>query len=191
GADRDLHSELDERAGQRARRLRLILDGRLLGLDLGDRLADSDLVAGRYQPGLKGSFGGASQHFRHPDDGSHYFPPHPSRTRSRPAMTSSVRAIAARSSTFEMLGLASPPVTRSIGWSRWSKNRRWISSASQPPYEVPRAPCSTISTLLVLRMLSPMVSQSMDARSSQRRSTTSASMPDCSAASTQCCTIDR
>ena len=32
--------------------------------------------------------------------------------RSMPATTSSVRAIAARSSTFEMLGLASPPVTR-------------------------------------------------------------------------------
>ena len=47
------------------------------------------------------------------------------------------------------------------GWSSQSKKRRWISSASQPPYEVPRAPCSTMSTVLVLRMLSPIVSQSM------------------------------
>ena len=74
-----------------------------------------------------------------------------------------------------MLGDASPPVTRSTGWSSQSKNRRWISSASQPPYDVPTAPCSAMSTRLVLRMLAPMVSQSMLARSSQRRSITSAS----------------
>ena len=60
-------------------------------------------------------------------------PPRPMRMRSRPATTSSVRAIAARSSTFEMLGLASPPVTRSIGWSSQSKKRRCSSSASHPP----------------------------------------------------------
>ena len=30
-------------------------------------------------------------------------------------------------------GLASPPVTRSTGWSSQSKKRRWISSASHPP----------------------------------------------------------
>ena len=59
--------------------------------------------------------------------------PKPARTRSRPAATSSVRAIAARSSTFEMLGLASEPVTRCTGWSSQSKKRRWTSSASQPP----------------------------------------------------------
>ena len=91
------------------------------------------------------------------------------------ATTSSVWAIAARSSTLLMLGDASPPVTRCTGWSSQSKNRRWISSASQPPYDVPSAPCSAISTLLVFLMLSPMVSQSMLARSSQRRSITSAS----------------
>jgi hypothetical protein len=34
---------------------------------------------------------------------------------------------------FEHAGDASPPVTRSIGWSSQSKKRRWISSASQPP----------------------------------------------------------
>ena len=98
--------------------------------------------------------------------------------------TSSVFAMAARSSTLLMLGDASPPVTRCTGWSSQSKKRRWISSASQPPYDVPRAPCSAISTLLVFRMLSPMVSQSMLARSSQRRSMTSASTsPTCSTAS--------
>ena len=47
--------------------------------------------------------------------------------------TSSDRAIAARSSTLLIDGDASPPVTRSTGWSSQSKNRRWISSASQPP----------------------------------------------------------
>ena len=90
-----------------------------------------------------------------------------------------------------MLGLASPPVTRCTGWSRKSKKRRWISSASQPPYDVPSAPCSTMSTAFVLRMLSPTVSQSSDARSSQRRSTTSASTPVCSTASRQWRTIER
>ena len=118
-------------------------------------------------------------------------PPIPARSRSMPATTSSVRAIAARSSTFEMLGLASLPVTRCTGWSSQSKKRRWISSASHPPYEVPCAPCSTISTALVFLIDSPIVSQSSDARSSQRRSMTSASIPVCSIASTQWCTIDR
>ena len=92
--------------------------------------------------------------------------------------------MAARSSTLLMLGEASPPVTRCTGESSQSKKRRWISSASQPPYDVPTAPCSAISTLLVLRMLAPMVSQSMLARSSQRRSITSAStLPSASTAS--------
>ena len=60
---------------------------------------------------------------------------------SRSAVTTSSRwAIAARSSTLLMLGDASPPVTRWIGWSSQSKKRRWISSASQPPYEVPTRP---------------------------------------------------
>ena len=81
----------------------------------------------------------------------------------------------------------SPPVTRCTGWSSQSKRRRWISSASQPPYDVPRAPCSTISTALVFLTDASIVSQSSEARSSQRRSMTSASMPVCSTASRLCC----
>ena len=48
--------------------------------------------------------------------------------------------MAARSSTLLMLGEAVAPVTRPMGASSQSKSRRWISSASQPPYEVPTAP---------------------------------------------------
>ena len=62
--------------------------------------------------------------------------PSPAISRSL-AATSSLRAMAARSSTLLMLGDASPPVTRSTGWSSQSKKRRWISSDSQPPYDVP------------------------------------------------------
>src|SRR3546814_7321175 len=63
--------------------------------------------------------------------------------------------------------------------------------SSDLPYEVPCAPCSTISTLLVFCMLAPMVSQSMLARSSQRKSMTSASTPVCSTASRLCATMDK
>ena len=107
------------------------------------------------------------------------------------AATSSRRAIAARSSTLLMLGEASPPVTRSTGAVQPVEDRRWISSASQPPYDVPTAPCSTISTRLVLRMLAPSVSQSRLARSSHRRSITSASTPVASTAASDSATIDR
>ena len=77
-----------------------------------------------------------------------------------------------------MLGDDSLPWTRAIGASSQSKYRRWISSASQPPYDVRSEPCSTISTLLVFLMLASIVSQSRLARSSQRRSMTSPSTPD-------------
>ena len=114
--------------------LRAVLDDRLLGLDLGERVADGDGVAGGDQPGGDGRLRRAREHARHPHDRRHQPAlPKPARTRSRPATTSSVRAIAARSSTLEMLGLASAPVTRCTGWSSQSKKRRWISSASQPP----------------------------------------------------------
>ena len=111
-----------------------VLDDRLLGLDLRERVADGDGVAGRDEPAGDGRLGRARQHARHPHDRRHQPAlPRPARTRSSPAATSSVRAIAARSRTLEMLGLASEPVTRCTGWSSQSKKRRWISSASQPP----------------------------------------------------------
>ena len=113
--------------------------------------------------------------------------PHP----LQPATTSSVRAIAARSSTREIDGLASPPVTRCTGWSSQSKKRRWISSASQPPYDVPTAPCSTISTAFVFLICRPTVSQSSEARSRKRRSMSSASIPVSSIAARAWETIDR
>ena len=114
--------------------LRAVLDDRLLGLDLGERVSDGDGVAGGDQPAGDHRLCRASEHARHPHHGRHQPAlPKPVRTRSRPATTSSVRAIAARSSTFEMLGLASEPDTRCTGWSSQSKKRRWTSSASQPP----------------------------------------------------------
>ena len=79
--------------------------------------------------------------------------------RRMPASISPGRAKAACSSTFEIEGEASPPWTRMIGWSSQSKTRRYNSSARKPPYEVPSAPCSTISTLLVLRIEASMVPQ--------------------------------
>ena len=52
------------------------------------------------------------------------------------------------------------------------------------PSEGPREVCSTISRRLVRCTLAPMVSQSMPSGSSVRRSITSASIPDSSAAAT-------
>ena len=116
------------------RLLRAVLDDRLLGLDLSERVSDGDGVAGGDKPAGDRRLRRAGEHARHPHDRRHQPTlPKPARTRSMPATTSSVRAIAARSSTFEMLGLASEPVTRCTGWSSQSKKRRWISSASQPP----------------------------------------------------------
>lgn len=104
---------------------------------------------------------------------------------------SAVWPSAARSSTLLTLGAASPPVTRITGASSQSKNRRWISSDNHAPYDVPTAPCSTMSTLLVFFTLASIVAQSRLAWSSQRRSMTSASIPACSTASTQRGTMER
>ncbi len=90
-------------------------------------------VAHRDQPGLDDRLAGVGGHLRHPHHGGHQRCPIPTRIFSRPATTSSVLAIAARSSTLEMLGDASSPDTRSTGWSSQSKSLRCISSASQPP----------------------------------------------------------
>src|SRR5690606_12791550 len=53
--------------------------------------------------------------FRHTDNTGHYAAPFCCMTQRNPSMTSSVRAAAARSSTLEILGAASPPVTRCTG----------------------------------------------------------------------------
>ena len=97
-------------------------------------VTDGDCLLAGDQPGLAmtASVAPAST-LGHPHHRGHQRRPPTPRPVSRPATTSSVRAIAARSSTFEMLGRASAPVTRCTGWSSQSKKRRWISSASQPP----------------------------------------------------------
>src|SRR6478609_7771894 len=102
----------------------------LFRLDLGEGLSDGDDVTRGDHPGLQSGLRGAGEDFGHANDLRHDQAPNPTRTASSPATTSSVRAIAARSSTREMLGEASPPVTRATGWSSQSKYRRWISSAS-------------------------------------------------------------
>ena len=112
-----------------------ILDQRLLGLKLRDRRPNAHAVARRHEPVRERRLGSTGQHARHPHDHGHQpvtFPK-PSRTRSSPATMSSVVAIAACSSTREIDGDDSAPVTRCTGWSSQSKKRRCTSSASQPP----------------------------------------------------------
>ena len=114
-ADRDTGTLGREQLEHGALDLGCVLHDGLVGLDLGQRGAHLHLLADRDEPGRDRGLGHAGEHFRHPDGGGHQAPPIPARRRSMPATTSSVRAIAARSSTFEMLGLASLPVTRCTG----------------------------------------------------------------------------
>ncbi len=101
-----------------------VFDDSLVGFDLGERVTDRDLLALRDEPSLDDGLAGVGEHLGHPHDGGHQRCPIPIRIFSRPATTSSVLAIAARSSTFEMLGDASCPDTRSTGWSSQSKSLR-------------------------------------------------------------------
>src|SRR6185436_19666705 len=150
----------------------LDVDRSLLGLDRGKGIGRGEVGRLLHQPLRKDGLGRVGRDAGHPEHARHgqYLA-----ISARAAATSASFAIAALSSTLLMLGDASPPVTRQTGPSRRSKKRRWISSASHPPYDVPRAPCSATRILLVLVRLASIVSQSMLARSSQRRSMTSAS----------------
>ena len=170
---------LDEEPGDGPVGLGLVLDDGLLGLDLGDRLRRP---RPRRRPRRARS--GSRPRSRRPAP--------PASARRSPSAASPRRRAPARGRRRPPRCARSPRArapsrcsgsprrrSRARPAGRASRSsRRWISSASQPPYDVPRAPCSTMSTALVfLRMLSPIVSQSSDARSSQRRSMTSASMP--------------
>ena len=105
--------------------LRDVFDDGLLGFDLGERVTDGDLLPLRDEPGLDDGLAGVGQHLGHPHHGRHQNTspvaslapscPIPARTFSKPATTSSVLAMAARSSTREMLGEASVPDTLSTG----------------------------------------------------------------------------
>ncbi len=101
-----------------------VFDDGLLGFDLGEWVTNGDLLALRDEPRLDDGLAGVGQHLGHPHDCGHQRCPIPARTFSRPATTSSVLAMAARSSTLEMLGDASVPDTRSTGWSSQSKSLR-------------------------------------------------------------------
>src|SRR5690606_8168238 len=187
----DERPRLDDEGVHDAVLVALDVDDRLLGLDGRHDVARGDLLPGLHGPALERRLVGVGGHAGQSQVGCHLSSSRSGQSARSAAATSAVLASAACSSTLEMLGDDSEPCTRVTGASSQSKYLRWISSASHPPYDVPAEPCSTTSTLLVLRIDSPSVSQSTLARSSQRRSTTSASTPASSAASTQRWTIDR
>ena len=133
---RDRRADFDRGAGRDevfqddAGRFGFDVDVGLVGFDgrdrffLGELGVLGDLPFGQDRVGGVGGDTGHSEQCRHLQA---------SVTSASLSAISSDCAMAARSRTLLMLGDASPPVTRSTGWSSQSNRRRWISSASQPP----------------------------------------------------------